>query len=154
MSPRSPRLTAKQVIKQLKNSGFIEINQTGSHLKLFNNGTRNIQDNYYQYIFATDDKRCATIGKTLKVLAAIDYGNVIYNQTLISCDFPHWKQKDSFLLSIYQELFPKITERAIKRSKSSEKDNQFEIETIVSESTYQIAKIKKELEITTKKGFG
>ena len=40
MSPRTPRLTAKQVIKQLKNSGFIEIGQTGSHLKLFNQKTR------------------------------------------------------------------------------------------------------------------
>jgi predicted RNA binding protein YcfA (HicA-like mRNA interferase family) len=38
--PRSPRLTAKQVIKQLKNAGFIKINQTGSHLKLFNQETR------------------------------------------------------------------------------------------------------------------
>ena len=40
MSPRTPRLTAKQVIKQLKNAGFLEINQTGSHLKLFNQETR------------------------------------------------------------------------------------------------------------------
>ena len=40
MSPRTPRLTAKQIIKQLKNAGFIEINQTGSHLKLFNKETR------------------------------------------------------------------------------------------------------------------
>ena len=31
MSPRTPRLTAKQIIKQPKNSGFIEIGQTGSH---------------------------------------------------------------------------------------------------------------------------
>jgi hypothetical protein len=28
MSPRTPKLTAKQVIKQLKNEGFIEISQT------------------------------------------------------------------------------------------------------------------------------
>ncbi len=42
MSPRTPRLTAKQVIKQLKNAGFIEIGQTGSHLKLFNQETRRI----------------------------------------------------------------------------------------------------------------
>ncbi len=40
MSPRTPRLTAKQVIKQLKNAGFAEISQTGSHLKLFNQETR------------------------------------------------------------------------------------------------------------------
>ncbi len=40
MSPRNPRLTAKQVIEQLRNAGFIEINQTGSHLKLFNKETR------------------------------------------------------------------------------------------------------------------
>jgi len=40
MSPRTPRLTAKKVIKQLKDAGFIEISQTGSHLKLFNQATR------------------------------------------------------------------------------------------------------------------
>ena len=40
MSPRTPRLTARQVIKQLKKAGFIEIGQTGSHLKLFNQETR------------------------------------------------------------------------------------------------------------------
>jgi predicted RNA binding protein YcfA (HicA-like mRNA interferase family) len=40
MSSKSPRLTAKQVISQLKNSGFVEVSQTGSHLKLFNSETR------------------------------------------------------------------------------------------------------------------
>lgn len=40
MSPKSPRLTAKEVIKQLKDHGFIEVKQTGSHLKLFNPITR------------------------------------------------------------------------------------------------------------------
>lgn len=40
MSSRNPRLTAKQVIKQLKKAGFKEISQTGSHLKLFNQETR------------------------------------------------------------------------------------------------------------------
>ena len=40
MSPRTPRLTAKQVIKQLKKAGFIKIGQTGSHQKLFNRKTR------------------------------------------------------------------------------------------------------------------
>ena len=40
MSSRTPRLTAKQVIKQLKKAGFTEIGQTGSHLKLFNQDTR------------------------------------------------------------------------------------------------------------------
>ena len=40
MSPRTPRLTAKQAIKQLKKAGFTEIGQTGSHLKLFNQETR------------------------------------------------------------------------------------------------------------------
>ena len=40
MSPRTPRLTAKQVIKKLKKSGFVAIGQTGSHLKLFNPETR------------------------------------------------------------------------------------------------------------------
>ena len=40
MSSRTPRLTAKQVIKKLKDAGFIKIGQTGSHLKLFNQKTR------------------------------------------------------------------------------------------------------------------
>ena len=40
MSSRTPRLTAKQVIKQLKKAGFKEISQIGSHLKLFNRETR------------------------------------------------------------------------------------------------------------------
>jgi predicted RNA binding protein YcfA (HicA-like mRNA interferase family) len=40
MSSKSPRLTAKQVIKQLKDHGFVEVKQTGSHLKLFNPKTR------------------------------------------------------------------------------------------------------------------
>ena len=39
MSSRNPRLTAK-VIKQSKKAGFREINQTDSHLKLFNLETR------------------------------------------------------------------------------------------------------------------
>ncbi|MEM7595686.1 MAG: type II toxin-antitoxin system HicA family toxin [Cyanobacteria bacterium P01_A01_bin.83] len=39
MSPPTPRLAAKQVIKQLKNAGFAEIAQTSSHLKLFNQET-------------------------------------------------------------------------------------------------------------------
>lgn len=40
MSPRTPRLTARQIIKQLKKAGLIEIGLTGSHLKLFNQKTR------------------------------------------------------------------------------------------------------------------
>lgn len=40
MSSRSPRLTAKEVIQQLKAAGFEEASQTGSHLKLFNQQTR------------------------------------------------------------------------------------------------------------------
>lgn len=40
MSPKSPRLTAKQVIKQLQSFGFVEVTQTGSHLKLFNPETK------------------------------------------------------------------------------------------------------------------
>ena len=40
MSSRMPRLTAKAVIKQLKSAGFVEVSQTGSHLKLFNPETR------------------------------------------------------------------------------------------------------------------
>jgi mRNA interferase HicA len=37
---KSPRLTAKAVIKQLQAAGFVEVSQTGSHLKLFNLQTR------------------------------------------------------------------------------------------------------------------
>jgi predicted RNA binding protein YcfA (HicA-like mRNA interferase family) len=40
MAPKSPRLTAKEVIKQLKAVGFVQATQTGSHLKLFNPETR------------------------------------------------------------------------------------------------------------------
>ena len=36
MSSKSPRLTAKQVISQLKAAGFLEASQNGSHLKMFN----------------------------------------------------------------------------------------------------------------------
>jgi predicted RNA binding protein YcfA (HicA-like mRNA interferase family) len=38
--PKSPRLTASQVIKQLKSAGFLEASQNGSHLKLFNPETQ------------------------------------------------------------------------------------------------------------------
>ena len=40
MSFKSPRLTAKQVVSQLKNAGFLEVSQSGSHLKMFNPETR------------------------------------------------------------------------------------------------------------------
>ncbi|MGB0564299.1 MAG: type II toxin-antitoxin system HicA family toxin [Spirulinaceae cyanobacterium] len=40
MSPRTPRLNAKAVIKHLKAAGFVEVSQNGSHLKLFNAETR------------------------------------------------------------------------------------------------------------------
>jgi len=34
MPPKTPRLTAKEVIQQLKMAGFLEASQTGSHLKI------------------------------------------------------------------------------------------------------------------------
>lgn len=37
---RTPRLKALELIKQLKENGFIEISQVGSHIKLFNPDTR------------------------------------------------------------------------------------------------------------------
>jgi predicted RNA binding protein YcfA (HicA-like mRNA interferase family) len=40
MSSKSPRLTAKEIIKQLQDNGFVEISQSGSHKKLFNPETR------------------------------------------------------------------------------------------------------------------
>ncbi len=40
MSSKVPRLMAKEVVKQLKAAGFVEVSQTGSHLKLFNPETR------------------------------------------------------------------------------------------------------------------
>ncbi len=40
ISSKAPRLTAKEVIRQLKAAGFLEVSQTGSHLKLFNSETR------------------------------------------------------------------------------------------------------------------
>ncbi|MDJ0682717.1 MAG: hypothetical protein QNJ18_22995 [Xenococcaceae cyanobacterium MO_167.B52] len=118
------------------------------------NGIRSINDTYHQYIFATDDKRCAAIGQALKVIGAIDYGNIIYNHTLVSYDFPHWKQKEKFLLDMNQEIFKKTTERAIRRNQLSEKDAQLTTENIINNSTYQISKITKELKAITNKGFG
>jgi predicted RNA binding protein YcfA (HicA-like mRNA interferase family) len=38
--PKSPRLTASQVVKHLKSAGFLEASQKGSHLKLFNPETQ------------------------------------------------------------------------------------------------------------------
>ena len=40
MPSKVPRLTAKEVVKQLKAAGIVEVSQTGSHLKLFNPETR------------------------------------------------------------------------------------------------------------------
>lgn len=40
MSPKSKRLTAKEVIKILLAQGFLEISQTGSHVKFFNPSTK------------------------------------------------------------------------------------------------------------------
>jgi predicted RNA binding protein YcfA (HicA-like mRNA interferase family) len=40
MSSKSPRLTAKAVIRQLEAAGFEAVSQTGSHLKMFNAQTR------------------------------------------------------------------------------------------------------------------
>ncbi|MDG2990508.1 type II toxin-antitoxin system HicA family toxin [Candidatus Synechococcus calcipolaris G9] len=38
--PKTPRLTASEVIKQLIAAGFVEVGQTGSHRKLFQPDTR------------------------------------------------------------------------------------------------------------------
>ena len=118
------------------------------------NGVRSIKDTYYQYIFVTDDKCCAAIGQTLKVRAAIDYGKVIYNQTLIDYDFPHWRQKESFLLSMSQEIFYNVTKRAITRNNLSEEEYQLELDTITENSSQQISKLTREITVLTKKGFG
>jgi predicted RNA binding protein YcfA (HicA-like mRNA interferase family) len=40
MSPKAKRLTAKEVIKILLAHGFLEISQTGSHIKFFNPNTK------------------------------------------------------------------------------------------------------------------
>ncbi len=37
---KTPRLNYFEILKQLKANGFIEVSQTGSHLKLFNKKTR------------------------------------------------------------------------------------------------------------------
>jgi len=42
MAPKTPRLTAKEVLKILKQHGFVESNQAGSHLKMFNPKTRRV----------------------------------------------------------------------------------------------------------------
>ncbi|WP_144864145.1 hypothetical protein [Hyella patelloides] len=118
------------------------------------NGTRKIKETYPQYIFATDDERCATIGKTLKVIAAIHYGDVTYNQTLISYDFPHWRQKDSFLLEMSQEINKGILKRIVRRNNLSEKDFQLELNTIINNSSQQISELTQEIKAVAKKGFG
>ena len=118
------------------------------------NGTRKIKETYPQYIFATDDKRCATIGQTLEVRAAIKYGDVTYNQTLISHDFPHWRQKDSFLLEMSQEINKGIWKRVIRRNNLSEEDFQLELDTIINNSSQQISELTQEIKAVTKKGFG
>ena len=93
-------------------------------------------------------------GKTLKVLAAIDYGNVIYNQTLISHDFPHWKQKDSFLIEMNQEINQAVIERVVRRNNLSEEDFQLELDNIINKSSQQISELTQEIKAVTKKGFG
>lgn len=118
------------------------------------NGTRRIKETYPQYIFATDDERCAIIGKTFKVLAAINYGNVIYNQTLISHDFPHWKQKDRFLIEMNQEINQAVIERVVRRNNLSEEDFQLELDNIINKSSQQISELTQEIKAVTKKGFG
>jgi predicted RNA binding protein YcfA (HicA-like mRNA interferase family) len=40
MSSRYPRLTAREIVRILKDNEFIEVSQTGSHLKLFNPRTQ------------------------------------------------------------------------------------------------------------------
>jgi predicted RNA binding protein YcfA (HicA-like mRNA interferase family) len=42
MSPRTPRLTATEIVKILQRHGFVKASQVGSHLKLFNPETRRI----------------------------------------------------------------------------------------------------------------
>lgn len=42
MSPKTPRLTASEVITILKDQGFLEVGQEGSHIKFFNSETRRI----------------------------------------------------------------------------------------------------------------
>ncbi|MDJ0635420.1 MAG: hypothetical protein QNJ34_19675 [Xenococcaceae cyanobacterium MO_188.B29] len=118
------------------------------------NGLRKFKNIYPQYIFVTDDKCCAIIGEALKVLAAIDYGNVIYNQTLISHDFPHWKQKDNFLFEMSQEINKGIFQRIVRRNNLSESAFQHELNAIVDNSSQQISELTQELKAVTKKGFG
>lgn len=105
-------------------------------------------------IFATDDLCCATIGKALKAISTIDCGDVIYNQTLISHDFPHWKRKDSFLLEMSQEINQGVIARVVKRNNFSEEDFQRELDTIIDRSSQQISELTQELKALTKKGFG
>ena len=118
------------------------------------NGLREFNGIYPRYIFATDDIRCATIGETLKVVSAIKYGNVIYNQTLVSHDFPHWKQKDGFLREMFQEIDKGIFQRMVRRNNLSEEKLQYELNAIVDKSSQQISQLTQEIRTVTKKGFG
>lgn len=118
------------------------------------NGLREFNGIYPRYIFATDDRCCAIIGKTVKQVAAIKYGNVIYNQTLVSHDFPHWKQKDGFLLEMDQKIKKGIFQRMFRRNNLSEEEFQHELNAIVDNSSQQISELTQEIKTVTKKGFG
>lgn len=37
---KTPRIDYLEILRQLKNNGFVEVTKTGSHLKLFNQKTR------------------------------------------------------------------------------------------------------------------
>lgn len=90
----------------------------------------------------------------MKVVAAIDSGDIIYNQTSISYDFPHWKQKDSFLLAMSQEINESVIGRVVERENMSQEDRQYELDTVIDRSSQQISELTQEIKALTKKGFG
>jgi hypothetical protein len=97
-------------------------------------GIRETNNTYPQCIFATDDEACGMIGSLMKVSTAIDYGKVIYNQTSLNFNFPHWKQMDNFLFKVSYKINSHANERSIRRKFMSETEYQNDIQMIIDKS--------------------
>lgn len=72
----------------------------------------------------------------------------------MSHDFPHWKQKESFLLEMNQEIERSVFQRIMKRNNLLKDELQNEINAIVDNSSQQISKLTQEIRNAMKKGFG
>lgn len=116
-------------------------------------GIREINNLCPQYIFATDDRTCAKLGSLMKVIGGIDCGRVIYNYELLNFNFPHFKNRDSFLFKISHEIVNKVTERILERKYLSEEESQRKLQITINNSSEYILKFTQELNNVSKKGF-